>query len=175
MAFTSNAFITSNNQLKTILYKCSSCYKLMNNGKNIFHFSKLLELKLYKKNFKTCIILNITKKNSDAIGHWILICINFTLNCAIIYDPLNILTKSISQNIDIFCKTNRLKRHDFSFRTQQLKSKSCGLHCIYFIHVWHSHNFSTKFMIQDLKTLFKKYSLKNIEKHILKNVISNLK
>jgi hypothetical protein len=175
MPFTSDAFITNNNQLKTILQNCGLCYKLMNNGKNIFHFSSLLNLKLSRKRSKNCLILNITQKNGDIIGHWILICINFTLNSAVIYDPLNILAKSISETISVFCKGHKLKRHDFSFRTQQLKSKSCGLHCIYLIHAWHTNQYSTKFLIHDLKKLFQKYSLKHIEDHILKNVISNLK
>ena len=176
MAYSSDLFITDNLELKKILQKCTYCNKVTNNGDNIISISELLLFSRPKHNCKTCIIVNILEDFSNAdVGHWILVCIDYVLDNAVIYDPLNNLNNTTLKTIKLFCKSNRLHYHNFSFRTQQINSKSWGIHCIYMIHAWHPHFYSLKFLIYDLKHMFKKCSLKTIENHILKTVIKHLK
>ena len=170
-------FITTSEQLQTLLNKCSQCYSITNKGKNIFVIQELLTFNVFsQKTRKLVIIVNtLDQFVTRDIGHWITIIIDTKLQTAIVIDSLNNYKQTNNEtlkSISLFCKRNNLKMKQLYFRAQQINSQKCGYHTIYWTHF--AHNNSLKAILKKKKTL-SRYSLKNIEKYIVNHVLKRIK
>ena len=102
-------FITTCEQLQTLLKKCPRCYSITNKGKNIFVVQELLAFNVFsQKTHKLVIIVNtLDEFFTHEIGHWITIIVNTKLHTALIIDSLNNYkqtnTKAM-ESISLFCK-----------------------------------------------------------------------
>ena len=135
MDFSSKSFITTAADLEAYVKKCKRCFQSLNHGNHIIthvHLEKTNISKLTTR--KLCFIIN---SESMIQGHWVaLLVIRAPVNVAVYLDSQNLLKQSkpsVYRNIEYFCKKNRLKLIDKSFRMQNLNHKNCGYHALHFI------------------------------------------
>ena len=174
---TDDLFITTCEQLQTLLKKCPRCYSITNKGNNIFVVKELLTFKISsQKAHQFVIIVNtLDEFLTHEIGHWITIIVNTKLHTVLIIDSLNNYKQTNAKTmecISLFCKKNNLKMKQLYLRTQQINSKKCGYHTIYWTHFAHNNSLAT--ILKKKKTL-SRYSLENIEKYIVNHVLKRIK
>ena len=137
--FNDNKYLSTNEDIRTILSKCSTCNKTNEYGKLIFLSDDLTNYRIESSQSKISIFLNIPNESDmSQIGHWILLCIHMPNRKCIVYDSLANTDENTIAQIKTFCKTNKLTLHFYNARYQNATSKSCGFLCL-FIHYQFSH------------------------------------
>ena len=150
--YNDDKYLSTDQDIRTILAKCKTCYRTNNYGKLIFLMNELMQHHVETQHPKMSIFLN-TQSSQDqtgpiaSIGHWMLLCydIRSSRKCFIL-DSLSNLDQNAKTNINTFCKNNRLDPYYYSARYQNITSKSCGFLSL-FMHYQFSHN--------NLRTLLK--------------------
>ena len=170
--FTSDILVTSDLDLTRYLRKYSKAYNLIEKGKFIVNYDKLLSLStMYKKKRKYAIVVNTLHSSQKGMtGHWSVLLVEkvSTSGKCVYIDSLVSSYKSNSglrNVINKFCNMNELYLDVWNVKTQRLNSNYCGFEIIFF--VWYFTQYGLK-GIYKLKAMLKKYSLTEIENYILK-------
>ena len=174
--FTSDILVTSDLDLARYLRKYPKAYNLIEKGKFIINYNKLLLLStICKKKTKYAIVINTlhsSESQKGITGHWTVLLVErmskFGSGKCIFIDSLLSSYKSNSSLrsiINRFCNMNELYLNVWNVKTQRLNSNYCGFGIIYF--VWYFTKYGLK-GIYKLKAMLKKYSLTEIENYILK-------
>ena len=138
--FNDNKYLSTNEDIRTILNKCNTCNKTNDYGKLVLLLNELTNYRIETRRSKISIFLNIPNENNvTPIGHWILLCINISFRKCILFDSLATTDQNTLTEIKLFCKSNKLTLHVYAARYQNTTSKSCGFLCL-FIHYQFSHN-----------------------------------
>ena len=108
------SWVTTDEELRTVLKRCRYCSNCTNKGENIVSYEKLNTVKINKKT-NNCIVINTAKSGSQSrLGHWICLFIGKT-GQALLFDSLNTIYKSnplVCSKIKSFCnKILREKPH----------------------------------------------------------------
>ena len=108
------SYITSGDDLRRIIAKCSKCNDATRNGELIIPFDELRHISLlhHEKNKNICIIANTQSKNTipGTVGHWFSISI-YKNRSAVVCDGLDKIKyeSNIWRLITEFCEINGLK------------------------------------------------------------------
>ena len=126
-------FITSEEDIRRMLKSCAKCTVITNNAALILAHTELPYLHLNKLGYKKYSLIINSVIGDSKIGHWFTLLV-FQNRYAVICDGLNriIRDKDIMQNLQYFCKENKLSLKDLSFLCQRLSSQKCGYIALFF-------------------------------------------
>ena len=162
-----SSYITSTNELRQIIEKCSKCQHNSSNGTFImpFHHLTSIFLKNYPRQKNFGFILN-SEKDNQKVGHWFCIII-YQKKFAILCDGLNEikLNTEIMLVIRQFCLNNKLQFIDLSCRYQQIQSKKCGFLALGILFLSHKYSFKA---FMNLKKILKTNSIETNENYLFK-------
>ena len=110
--------------IQFILARCTQCFQLTNNAKNVFSCENISVMK-HINTKKTVFFINTHE-------HWILIAVFPKRQCLII-DPLNMVKSwpDVLYAISSFCKNNNLRLFFFYFKFQRDNTQICGFLCLW--------------------------------------------
>ena len=170
--FADSKYITTIDNLRDILQKCTLCNKLTLNGSLIMPCDKLSTIKLpNNKQKKYFLIIHVPSRSesNNFLGHWLGCCINTQTKQCLLVDSANVVPSQTGtmHYISNFCNANRLTLLNFNLMFQDKSNVLCGQYQLYICSI-----FSKRSLRQtlNLKYMLQKYNLKKLAYFIIQQV-----
>ena len=171
--FAKPSLISNDKDVKALLARCTNCIKTINNGNNIINIE---ELPLRINTRKTIsFIINILPKSevtpTNNVGHYVVAIFSNLRKICIFSDPLNKQNKNslVQKLLKNICKTIKYRFVNFNSQYQQSTSLICAQLTTIFHHMLlcqYTLNF------EKLLKIFKKHSIKSLEKKMIKTTLN---
>ena len=131
-----NRFVTTKEDLTSILSKCPKCFDSTIDGKFIMSYKDLPNIFLNTLNKKPVYNLIINYMATEGnLGHWCNLIV-FNNKSLFLLDGLNQIKSQteVMSNVKTFAKNNNLTIHNFNIRYQNQSSKKCGFLACFFVY-----------------------------------------
>ncbi len=138
--YANEKFLTTNDDLESILSHCDTCFRVTHEAKYILYSHNLPDVKLNKPQSKLAIIVNEQDSNNPLVGHWVVILLEKKSNQCLVVNPLANSKEDTISHINQFCHINNMSPVYFSAPFQNPSSKTCGYLCLYILYCFAHSN-----------------------------------